>query len=196
MVNQLIQNKIINIILAVFTFLLASVVLVSVIFYIFGYPLSSIPQHQLYAFFGILVAAVLASVVYGRRGKEQASRVTEYLNESLGLEIKEEDVSKLLRMLERLPPFVINAYVSKNINAVEEFQDKIETYKDELTDVDWLNIRKILEMPVLELQNLLNKLYLETKMEQFKILADSEAESFLTLNIKELKRVLFKERKP
>lgn len=190
-VNQLIQNKLIAIILAVLTFILGSVVLVSIILYIFGYPLSSIPQHQLYAFFGVLVAAVLASMVYGSLGRQKASKVSEILNESWGLEIKEKDARKLLRMLERIPPFLINQYISKDINAVKEFEDQIEKYEGQLTDEDLLKIRKILEMSVPELQNLLKKLYVETDLEQFKVLADAEAEPFLALNLKELRRVLF-----
>ena len=50
-----------------------------------------------------------------------------------------------------------------------------------------------MDKPVPELQNVLNELYLETDLEQFKILADPNAEHLITLNLEELKRVLFKE---
>lgn len=191
--NELIKNKTIAIILAVLTFILGSVLLVSIIFYFFGYPLSSIPEHQLYVFFAILVSALLASLVYGRGSGERASNVAKLLNESLGLEIKEKDIWKVLRIVEQLPPVVVDKYVSMNINVVEEFESQIEDYKSQLIDEDLLKIRKIIETPLPELQNLLNNLYLETNLEQFKILADPQAEPLLALNLQKLKRVLFKE---
>ncbi len=190
---SLIKNKTIAVISAVLTFILGSVLLVSIIFYLFGYPLSSIPEHQLYVFFAILASAALASFVYGRGSKERASNAAKFLNESLGLELKEKDIWKVLRTVEQLPPPVINKYVSMNINVVEEFESQIENYKSQLTDEDLLKIKKIIEMPVPELQNLLEKLYLETNLEQFKILADPTAEPLLALNLQELKQVLFNE---
>ncbi len=191
--NELFKNKIIAIILAVLTFLLGSVLFIYVIFYISGYPLTSIPQHQLYAFFGILVSAVLASMVYGSGRKERAENLTKYLNESLELEIKEDYIKKVLSIVERAPPFLINVYVSKDMNAVESFESQIEKYESQLTDEDRLIIRRIIEMPIPELQNLLNDIYMKTNLEQFKILADSKSEPFLTLNVRELKKVLFNE---
>jgi hypothetical protein len=177
------------IILAILTFVLGSVLLVSIIFYIFNYPISSIPEHQLYFFFAILVSALFASMVYGRGSKERASNVAKILDDSLGLEIKEDDIWKVLRMVEQMPPFVVNKYVSLNINALEEFEDKIEDYKSRLSDKDLLEIKRVIEMPIPELQDLLDKLYLETKLEHFKILADPKAAPLIELNLQELKRV-------
>ncbi len=79
------------------------------------------------------------------------------------------------------------------MNAVESFKDQIKEYKNQLTEEDKDKIRRISDMPIPELQNLLNECYLTTKLEQFKILADPEAEQFLTLNLQELKKVLFDE---
>jgi hypothetical protein len=79
------------------------------------------------------------------------------------------------------------------MNAVESFKDQIKEYKSQLTEEDKEKIRRIIEMPIPELQNLLNECYLKTKLEQFKILADPKAEQFLTVNVQELKKVLFDE---
>lgn len=187
----MIQNKTIAFILAVLTFVLSSILLTSIIFYLLGYPLSSISEHQLYVFFAILVSAVFASMVYGRGSKERASKVAEILDEALQITIKEKDIWKLLRTIEQLPPYVVEKYVILNINAVEEYENGIKDYKKKLTDDDLLKIRKIIETPTHEIQDLLNELYLETKLEQFKILADPKAEPLIALNIRELNRVLF-----
>ena len=193
MVKSLIKNKTIAIILAVITFVVGSVLITSIIFYVLGYPLSSISEHQLYVFFAVLVSAVIASFVYGRGSTERASNATKLLNESLGLELKEKDVWKALRAVEHMPPYAINKYITLNINAVDEFEVRIKDYTDKLSEDDLQTIKRIIETPVPELQNILNNLYLETKLEQFKVLAEPEAKSLIELNIKELKKVLFNE---
>jgi hypothetical protein len=187
----LINNKIIAIIAAVTTFILGSILFINIIFYFFGYPISSILQHQTYAFSGILVGVILASIVYGNRRKELAMNLTNVLDESLDLEIKEEDVKKVINAVQRIPPFLVNVYVDKDMNAVESFKDQITEYKSQLNDEDKIIIRRIIEMPITELQNLLNESYLKTNLEQFKILAEPKSEAFLTLNLKELKQILF-----
>jgi hypothetical protein len=115
----------------------------------------------------------------------------EYLNESLELEINEDDIEGLLSIFEKVPPFVLKIAVNRNMNAVKSFESKIEDYKCQLTDRDWLKISKILEIPIPELQLLLDKVYLKTNYKQFRILANPKAESFLILNLGELKKVLF-----
>lgn len=189
----MIKNKTIAIIAALLTFIIGSILLTSIIFYAAGIPLSSIweSQNQLYLFSAILVSAVLASMVYGRGSKQRALDMAEFLNEKLELGIKGEDIAGLLKLLERFPPFVVNLYVSKNINAVEEFEIPIKEHTAHLTDEDLLKIRKILEMHVSELQNLLNEIYSITNLEQLKILAEPKAEQLIKLNLEELKKILF-----
>ena len=206
----MIKNKAIAIILSVLTFILGSILFTWIIFYLAKIPFSSIweGQNQLYVFSAILLSAVLASMVYGRGSKERASNVAKILNEELEIEIKGENIRGLLDMLERFPPFVVNLYVSMNINAVGAFENQMEDYntqltdesllkirkaKSQMTDDDFLKLRRIIETPVPELQSILHEIYLETNLEQFEILADPKAESFITLNLQELKRVLFKE---
>lgn len=193
MVYNLIKNKTIAIILALLTFIIGSILLTCIIFYVARIPLSSIweSQNQLYVFSAILVSVALASMVYGRGSKQRASDVAEFLNEKLELGIKGENIAGLLKLLERFPPFVVKLYVSKKINAVEEFEIPIKEHTAHLTDEDLLKIRKILEMPIPELQNLLNEIYLITNLEQLKILVEPSAEPLIELNIEELKKILF-----
>ncbi len=124
---------------------------------------------------------------------KKESNLGESLNESLELEINEDDIRGLLSIFEKVPPFVLKIAVNRNMNAVKSFESKIEDYKCQLTDEDRLKISKILEIPIPELQLLLDKVYLKTNYKQFRILANSKAESFLILNLGELKKVLFNE---
>ncbi|MGZ7108394.1 MAG: hypothetical protein ACXVHW_05455 [Methanobacterium sp.] len=189
----MIKDRAMAIILAVLTFIFGSIIIIGVIFYLAGLPLSSISQNQLYVFFAILLSAILASMVYGRGSKQKASDAAEFLNERLGLEIRKEEISGLLRMLDRFPPFLVNSYISKDINAVKEFKDPIKERTAQLADDDLSKIRKILEIPVSDLQDLLNELYLITNLEQLKILAEQGAMPFIELNLEELKKILFNE---
>lgn len=189
----MIQNKVVAIILAILTFLLGSIVLTAVIFYLLGYPLSSIGEHQIYVFFAILVSAILASRVYGRGTKERASKVTKIVENSFGISVDEKVVWKILSTIEQIPPFIVNKYVSLDINAVNESEDKIKDYKNNLSEEDLLKIRKIIETPVEQLQDVVNELYLETNLEQFKIMADPKARPLIESNVQELRKVLFDE---
>lgn len=187
----MIKNKTYAIILAVLTFLLGSILLISILFYILGYPLSSIPEHQLYVFTMILISALLASMVYGRGSKERAARVVQILEDSFGVSIKEDVIWKVLRIIEQLPPGLVDKYVKLNINAAEEFEDKLIEYRENLSDEDLSKIKKIIYTPIDDLQLILNTLYKETKMEQFKVLADQKARSLIKLNVDKLKEIIF-----
>ncbi|MDY9922215.1 hypothetical protein [Methanobacterium sp.] len=189
----MIKNKIIAIILAILTFITGTAFFVGIIFYFAGYPLSSIGEHQLYLFFAVLIGAVLASVVYGRGSNDRAIRAAKCVDELLGVKVKTNDMWRILRGVEQMPIFVINDYVSKDINGVEAYEEGIREYKSKLTDENLQDIRRIIDKPIPELQNVLNELYLETDLEQFKILADPSAEPLITMNLQELKRILFNE---
>ena len=93
---------------------------------------------------------------------EKESNLEESLNESLELEINEDDIRGLLSIFEKVPPFALKIAVNRNMNAVKSFESKIEDYKCQLTNEDRLKISKILEIPIPELQLLLDKVYLKT----------------------------------
>lgn len=191
----MIKNKTLAIILSILTFIVGSVVLTVAAFYIAKIPLSSIweGQNQFILFSAILVSAIFASIVYGRGSKQKAAESAEFLNEKLNLQIEGKDIEVLLKLLGKFPPFVVNSYISKEINAVKEFEDAIKENTAQLTDEDLLKVRKIVEMPVPELQIILSELYEITNMEQLKILSEPRAEPLIELNIIELKKILFNE---
>jgi hypothetical protein len=187
----LIKNKIIAIISAVLTFIAGTTVSILLIFYFAGYSLSSIYEHQLYVFFAVLIGVILASFVYGRGSNERAMKARNCVKELLEVEIKTKDMWRILRGVEQLPPFVIKDYISMNINFAKEYEEGIKRYRSKLTEENLAEIEKIIDKPVPQLQRVLNELYKETDMEQFKILADPSAEELITMNLKELKTILF-----
>ncbi len=190
---MLIQNKKLAIIAAILTFIASSVLFTGIILYIGKIQLSALweSQNQLYFFTGILVAGGLATIVYGRGGTEKAARAVIVVDEMMGIEVDKKDMWRILRAVEQMPPFAVNKYVSENINGVEWFEDQILEYKNKLDDEDLLKIKNVLEKPVEELQKVMGRLYKETNLEQFKILAQPEANELITINLQELQKILF-----
>jgi len=107
------------------------------------------------------------------------------------VEITENDVLEALDQLIKVPAVILKGVVSTNANVVKTFQSQIEDYKGQLSAEELAKIKKVTEMPVPELQRILNNAYKKNKKEQIKILADPKSESFISKNLQELRRVLF-----
>ncbi len=105
--------------------------------------------------------------------------------------ITEKDVVDMMDLFTKVPAFMLKRVVSKNSNVVEMFESQIESYKSQLSTEDINKIKKVLEMPIPELQEILKKAYEETHKEQFKILADPKAKPFIAKNFQELKKSVF-----
>jgi D-arabinose 1-dehydrogenase-like Zn-dependent alcohol dehydrogenase len=111
--------------------------------------------------------------------------------ETQEIEITEEDVIGLMDQFTKVPPFLLKMVVSGNSNVVNSFRGQIEDYKDTLSPEEMAKIKKVLEMPVDDLQEILKRAYLETKQEQLKILANPKAQPFIRKNLDELRKILF-----
>lgn len=105
--------------------------------------------------------------------------------------VTEEDVIGLMDVFTRVPPLMLKMVINGNRNVVKSFESQISEYKVNLTKEELLKIEKVMEMPVPELQEILNKAYHETGQKQLKILADPKAENFIRGNLKELRRIMF-----
>ena len=105
--------------------------------------------------------------------------------------ITEEDVVGLMDNFTKVPSFILKRMISRNLNVVKSFEGQIVAYKCQLTDMELLKIEKVMNMPVPELQVILNNAYESTNKKQLKILADSNAAPFIEKNLSELEKVLF-----
>ncbi len=106
-------------------------------------------------------------------------------------EITSEDVIGLMDQFTRVPPLLLKIVVNRNSNVVKSFHNQIEAYKNNLSPEESAKIRKVLEMPVEDLQEILNDAYLKTNQEQLKILSDPNAQPFIQKNLHELEKLLF-----
>ncbi|MGB7968224.1 MAG: hypothetical protein WCF28_01485 [Methanobacterium sp.] len=107
------------------------------------------------------------------------------------INITEEDVVGLMDNFTKVPSFILKRMVSRNLNVVKSFENQIEAYKYQLTDMELLKIEKVMNMPVPELQIILYNAYMSTNKKQLQILADSNAVPFIEKNLNELEKVLF-----
>lgn len=106
------------------------------------------------------------------------------------VEITKKDVLDLMDVFTRVPPLVLNMVVKGNKNVVKSFQSQVKEYYEKLTDEEIAKLEKVMEMPVPELQEILNRVYMETGQKQLKILADPKAKDFIEGNLKELKIII------
>ncbi len=107
------------------------------------------------------------------------------------VEITEKDVLDMMDQFTKVPSVLLNFAVSRNSNVVKTFQSQIEDYKGKLSTEETVKLKKVLEMPTEDLQEILHKAYLETHQKQLKILADPKARPFIEKNSQELEKVLF-----
>jgi hypothetical protein len=114
------------------------------------------------------------------------------MESQLDVNITEKDVINIMHVFTRVPAVLLRIAVSKNSNVVKSFETQIVAYKSQLSDEDLAKIEKVVEMPIPKLLEILNKAYLKTHQKQLKILMEPQAESFISKNLRELKKVLFK----
>lgn len=107
------------------------------------------------------------------------------------VEISEKDVMGMMDVFTRVPPLMLKMVVKGNKNVVKSFESQIKEHYGQLTNEEMMKLEKVVEMPVPELQEILNRVYLKTGQKQLQILADPKAEDFISGNLKELKMILF-----
>jgi len=107
------------------------------------------------------------------------------------VKITEKDVIEMMDMFTQVPSFMLKMVIARNTNVVKKFQGQIEDYKNRLSDQGMAKVKKVLEMPVDELQDILKRAYEDTNQEQLKILADPNSKPFITKNLDELKKLIY-----
>ncbi|MCK9152248.1 hypothetical protein [Methanobacterium alcaliphilum] len=110
--------------------------------------------------------------------------------EENNIKVTEKDVIDTLDIFTKVPSILLKRWVSKKSNLVKSFESQVISYSTRLSLEEKCKVEKILEMPINDLQIILNNAYRRTGKRQLKILADPSAEDFIEVNLQELKRVL------
>jgi hypothetical protein len=106
--------------------------------------------------------------------------------------ITENDVMEVMDQFTKVPNLILKRMVSRNVNLVKKFENQILDHKSQLLDHELLKIRKIIEMEVPELQEILINVYKNTNKKQLKTLADPKAQPFIETNLNYLDIIYFK----
>ena len=107
--------------------------------------------------------------------------------------ITEEDVMGIMDQFIKVPNLILKRMVSRNVNIVKKFENQIINHKSQLLDHELLKIRKVIEMQVPDLQEILLNVYKNTNKKQLKTLADPKAQPFIETNLNYLDMIYFKE---
>lgn len=85
------------------------------------------------------------------------------------------------------PSFLLERMAKKNSNLVKKFKSTIQSYMDNLTDIQYVKLNVILDSDVSELQAIMQEAYEKTNKKQYRILANPNYSQFIELNLNELK---------
>ncbi|WP_294006433.1 hypothetical protein [uncultured Methanobrevibacter sp.] len=85
------------------------------------------------------------------------------------------------------PSFLLERMAKKNSNLVKKFKSSIQSYMDNLTDIQCVKLNVILDSDVSELQAIMQEAYEKTNKKQYRILANPNYSQFIELNLNELK---------
>ena len=105
--------------------------------------------------------------------------------------ITEKDIMDVMDFFTKVPVILLKGAISSNMNAVKRFEEQIISYKTSLSPEEMKKIGLLTKMPVNEIQSLLLSVYEKTGKKQFKLLADPTAQNFISINLKELRKILF-----
>ena len=85
------------------------------------------------------------------------------------------------------PSFLLERMAKKNSNLVKKFKSSIQSYMDNLTDIQCVKLNVILDSDVSELQAIMQEAYEKTNKKQYRIIANPNYSQFIELNLNELK---------
>jgi hypothetical protein len=105
--------------------------------------------------------------------------------------ITEKDIIGVMDLFTKVPIILLKGAILRNMNVVKRFEDQIISYKTKLSLEELEKIELVTKMPVTELQRLLLSVYEKTEKKQFKLLADPNAQKFISINLNELRKILF-----
>ena len=101
-----------------------------------------------------------------------------------------EDVKEYHYLFTMAPSFVLEMMARKNSNLVLKFKSTIQSYMDNLDDVQKNKLDIILNSDVDELQSVMDEAYRKTGKRQYQILANPKYKGFIEFNLSEIKELI------
>ncbi len=100
------------------------------------------------------------------------------------------DVREYESLFRMAPTFLLERFAKKNSNIVLKFKSQIISQINGLSDEQLEKLDLMLRTDIVELQAIMQKAYLKTKIRQYKILANPKYREFLEINLNELRKLI------
>ena len=111
-----------------------------------------------------------------------------------GENITYSDIEGYERMFSLAPAFLLERFAKRNTNVVLKFESQIKNHIAGLNDNQMNKIDTILNTDIGELQAVMAEAYQHSGKKQYKILANPKYKEFVEINLKELEKLLKKEK--
>ncbi|WP_321211581.1 hypothetical protein [Methanothermobacter sp. DP] len=106
------------------------------------------------------------------------------------MEITEDDVIQSLDIFTAVPVFLLKRWAGRGTNLAAKFRSQIMSQYSDLSMMDRERVKRVLEMDVSEIQEILERAYIRTGKKQLKILADPSSRRFIEVNLREVRGIL------
>ena len=100
------------------------------------------------------------------------------------------DVEEYQTLFTLAPSFLLEGFARRNINLVSKFKPIIQSYMDNLTDIQKNKLDIILSTDIDELQSIMNEAYIRTGIKQYNILANPNYRGFIKDNLDEIREMI------
>lgn len=101
-----------------------------------------------------------------------------------------DDLKEHEHLFTMAPSFVLKRMARRNSNVVAKFKPAIESHLDKLNDEQRRKLQIILDSDVEDLQDLLRRAYVQTRLKQYEILSNPRNRGFIELNLNELRKLI------
>ena len=107
-----------------------------------------------------------------------------------GDKITYRDFREYQSLFKLAPAFLLERFARKNKNIVMKFRPQILAHLSNLDELQRKKLDLILRTEVAELQAIMKEAYLNTKVNQYKVLSNPKYRQFIEINLRELEKLL------
>lgn len=102
------------------------------------------------------------------------------------------DVEEYQSLFTLAPAFLLEGFARANTNLASKFRPVLQSYMDNLTDIQKQKLDIILSSDTDELQSVMKEAYIRTDIKQYDILANPNYKQFITDNLDEIRDMIKK----
>ena len=100
------------------------------------------------------------------------------------------DVHEYETLFTLAPSFLLEGFARRNTNLVSKFRSIIQSYMNNLTEIQKAKLDIILKCDIDELQSIMKEAYVRTGIKQYQILANPNYKGFIKDNLDEIRLMI------